>query len=204
MTDDPEQTGTNSSNGTDRSNGDESGDVSGLENEMGNGDGTDHHRMMMRDFRRRFIVATILTVPVLVLSPTIQNWTGVSLQFSYAPYILFGFATAIFVYDGWPFLKGLLESDPRDVTALIEFAQETHRKTVQNLFWATGYNVIAIPLAAGILWFAGVIISPAVGAALMSASTVIVAVNAKLLSFTERAERDKNSTMTVRTPEASR
>ncbi|HSR41914.1 MAG TPA: copper-translocating P-type ATPase [Longimicrobiales bacterium] len=75
----------------------------------------------------------------------------------------------------------LVRSDPRDVTELVELARATYRKMVQNLWWATGYNVVAIPLAAGALFFAGVILSPAVGAVLMSASTVIVAVNARLL-----------------------
>ncbi len=77
----------------------------------------------------------------------------------------------------------LVNSDPKDVTKLIDFGKETYKKMIQNLFWATGYNVIAIPLAAGILYNQGIIISPAVGAALMSASTIIVALNAKLLSF---------------------
>jgi len=63
----------------------------------------------------------------------------------------------------------------------VELARATYRKMVQNLWWATGYNAFAIPLAAGVLAFAGVILSPAVGAVLMSASTVIVAINARLL-----------------------
>ena len=58
-----------------------------------------------------------------------------------------------------------------------------YRKTIQNLIWATGYNAFAIPLAAGVLSFAGIILSPAVGAILMSLSTVIVAINAKLTSL---------------------
>ncbi len=75
----------------------------------------------------------------------------------------------------------LVNSNPKDVTNLIKFGKATHKKMIQNLFWATGYNVIALPLAAGILYNQGIIISPAIGAALMSASTVIVAINAKLL-----------------------
>jgi Cu2+-exporting ATPase len=77
----------------------------------------------------------------------------------------------------------LVESNPRDVLSLIRFGRATYKKMVQNLFWATGYNVIAIPLAAGVLYSAGILISPAFGAALMSLSTVIVAVNAKFLSI---------------------
>jgi len=75
----------------------------------------------------------------------------------------------------------LVESNPQNVASLILFGRATHKKMVQNLFWATGYNVIAIPLAAGVLYSFGIIISPALGAALMSISTLIVAINAKLL-----------------------
>jgi Cu2+-exporting ATPase len=77
----------------------------------------------------------------------------------------------------------LVNSNPLDVTSLILFGRATYRKMVQNLIWATGYNVIAIPLAAGVLYGAGIVISPAVGALLMSASTVIVAINARLLKL---------------------
>lgn len=77
----------------------------------------------------------------------------------------------------------LVESDPADVLNLIEFGKATYRKIVQNLFWATGYNAVAIPLAAGVLVGYGIMISPAVGAILMSLSTVIVAINAKLLKI---------------------
>jgi Cu2+-exporting ATPase len=75
----------------------------------------------------------------------------------------------------------LVKNDPRSVLDLLSLAQATWRKMVQNLVWGTGYNVVAVPLAAGVLAWAGVILSPAVGAALMSASTIIVAVNARLL-----------------------
>ncbi|MDG5816736.1 heavy metal translocating P-type ATPase [Chitinispirillales bacterium ANBcel5] len=75
----------------------------------------------------------------------------------------------------------LVRNDPRDVVSILELARASYRKMVQNLFWATGYNVIAIPLAAGVLYNLGVILSPAMGAALMSISTIIVAVNAKIL-----------------------
>ena len=75
----------------------------------------------------------------------------------------------------------LVRSDPRDVTALIALARATYAKMVQNLWWAAGYNVVAIPLAAGVLARVGIVLSPALGAVLMSLSTVIVAVNAQLL-----------------------
>jgi len=75
----------------------------------------------------------------------------------------------------------LVRSDPRDVPAIVQLARATYRKMVQNLWWATGYNAVAIPLAAGVLANAGILLSPALGAVLMSASTVIVAFNARLL-----------------------
>jgi Cu2+-exporting ATPase len=75
----------------------------------------------------------------------------------------------------------LVRSDPRDVPRIIALSVATYRKMVQNLWWAAGYNVVAIPLAAGVLQPWGFVMSPAVGAVLMSASTIIVAVNAQLL-----------------------
>ncbi len=75
----------------------------------------------------------------------------------------------------------LVRSDPRDVVAILGLARATYAKMVQNLWWATGYNVVAIPLAAGVAAAWGVLLSPAVGAVLMSLSTVIVAINARLL-----------------------
>lgn len=75
----------------------------------------------------------------------------------------------------------LARNDPSNVLDLFLLARATWRKMVQNLAWATGYNVVAIPLAAGVAAGAGVVLSPAVGAALMSASTIIVAINARLL-----------------------
>jgi Cu2+-exporting ATPase len=75
----------------------------------------------------------------------------------------------------------LVRSDPRDVPRIISLSRASYRKMIQNLWWAAGYNVVAIPLAAGVLASRGVVLSPAVGAVLMSASTVIVALNAQLL-----------------------
>ncbi len=75
----------------------------------------------------------------------------------------------------------LVRNDPRDVARIIALSRVSYRKMVQNLWWASGYNIIAIPLAAGVLARAGIILSPAIGAVLMSLSTVIVAVNAQLL-----------------------
>lgn len=75
----------------------------------------------------------------------------------------------------------LVRNDPRDVAAIIELSRKTYSKMKQNLLWATGYNAFAIPLAAGVLYSAGILLSPAVGAILMSLSTVIVAINARLL-----------------------
>jgi Cu2+-exporting ATPase len=75
----------------------------------------------------------------------------------------------------------LVRSDPRDVAAIMALSRATYNKMVQNLLWATGYNVVAIPLAAGVTYNFGFLLSPAMGAAFMSLSTVIVAINAKLL-----------------------
>jgi P-type Cu2+ transporter len=77
----------------------------------------------------------------------------------------------------------LVRSDPRDVASIVSLSKKTYTKMFQNLMWATGYNALAIPLAAGILYSYGILLSPAAGAILMSASTVIVAVNAKLLKM---------------------
>ncbi len=75
----------------------------------------------------------------------------------------------------------LVNSNPLDITALILFGRATYRKMVQNLIWATGYNVVAIPLAAGVLYNAGILLSPEIAAIFMSLSTVIVSINARLL-----------------------
>jgi P-type Cu2+ transporter len=75
----------------------------------------------------------------------------------------------------------LVRSDPRDVPAIVGLAAATYRKMVQNLWWATGYNTVALPLAAGVLAGSGIVLSPAAGAVLMSVSTVIVALNAQSL-----------------------
>src|SRR6056297_1824711 len=75
----------------------------------------------------------------------------------------------------------LVNSNPKDISGLILFGKETYKKMIQNFIWATGYNVVAIPLAAGVLYSAGILINPALGAVLMSISTVIVAINAQLL-----------------------
>ena len=75
----------------------------------------------------------------------------------------------------------LVRSNPLDVVAIVQLSRATYRKMIQNLVWATGYNVVAIPLAAGALYAWGVVLTPALGAVLMAASTVIVAINARML-----------------------
>lgn len=77
----------------------------------------------------------------------------------------------------------LVKSNPNDVVNIINLSKATYKKMVQNLFWATGYNALALPLAAGVLYNQGIMISPALGAGLMSLSTVIVAINARLLKL---------------------
>ncbi|MHB9150863.1 MAG: heavy metal translocating P-type ATPase [Thermoleophilia bacterium] len=75
----------------------------------------------------------------------------------------------------------LVRSDPRDIPKIVTLSRATYRKMLQNLWWAAGYNIVAIPLAAGVLAKWGILLTPAVGAVLMSASTVVVAINAQLL-----------------------
>lgn len=81
----------------------------------------------------------------------------------------------------------LVNSNPQDIANLILFGKATYRKMIQNLVWATAYNVVAIPLAAGVLYTSGFMLSPAVGAVFMSLSTIIVAINAQLLKRKFRA-----------------
>ena len=77
----------------------------------------------------------------------------------------------------------LVRSNPLDVVTIVKLSRATYQKMIQNLIWATAYNMIALPLAAGVLYYQGIVINPAVGAALMSVSTIIVAINAKLLKI---------------------
>ncbi len=77
----------------------------------------------------------------------------------------------------------LIKSNPLDVVSIIKLSRATYKKMVQNLLWATGYNLFAIPLAAGVLYSYGILLSPAMGAVLMSLSTVIVAINARFLKI---------------------
>ena len=75
----------------------------------------------------------------------------------------------------------LVNSNPKDIVSLILFGKATYRKMIQNLIWATGYNVVALPLAAGVLYNLGILLSPAAGAVLMTISTIVVAINASML-----------------------
>jgi Cu2+-exporting ATPase len=77
----------------------------------------------------------------------------------------------------------LVKSNPGDVVSLIGLSKKTYRKMIQNLVWAIAYNLITLPLAAGVLYNQGILVSPAIGALLMSLSTVIVAINARLIKF---------------------
>ncbi|CAN5616730.1 heavy metal translocating P-type ATPase [soil metagenome] len=77
----------------------------------------------------------------------------------------------------------LVNSNPQDVVNLILFGKATYKKMIQNLIWATGYNLVALPLAAGVLYNQGIILSPAMGAALMTVSTIVVAINASFLKI---------------------
>ena len=77
----------------------------------------------------------------------------------------------------------LVNSNPKDIVSLIQFGKVTYKKMIQNLIWATGYNVVALPLAAGVLYKMDILLSPAAGAVLMTVSTVVVAINASLLKI---------------------
>ena len=81
----------------------------------------------------------------------------------------------------------LVNSNPKDIVSLILFCKATYRKMIQNLIWATGYNIIALPLAAGVLYRQGILLSPSAGAVLMTVSTIVVAINASML----RVENNK-------------
>ena len=88
---------------SDRNGADDHGDHGGGH------DHTEHHRTMIRDFKRRFFVALVLSVPVLALAPLIQETFGYSFDFTGSTYVVFAVATAIFLYGGWPFLSGLVD-----------------------------------------------------------------------------------------------
>ena len=75
----------------------------------------------------------------------------------------------------------LVNSNPKDIVSFILLRKAIYRKMIQNLIWATGYNIVALPLAAGVLYKMGILLSPAAGTVLMSVSTVVVAINASLL-----------------------
>jgi P-type Cu2+ transporter len=84
----------------------------------------------------------------------------------------------------------LVKNDPRSVVDVIRLSRMAQRKMIQNLAWATGYNIVAIPLAAGVLYRYGIILPPALGAVVMSLSTVIVAINAKLIRYSRRSDEE--------------
>ncbi len=90
-------------------------------------------------------------------------------------------AVAALQHRGIKVAMVLAGNDPRAVLSMVDLSRASYRKMWQNLIWATGYNVLAVPLAAGVLAFAGVVLSPAAGAVLMSVSTIVVALNAQLL-----------------------
>lgn len=83
--------------------------MSDHEHHENSGSHHDHHRMMIADFRRRFWTSMVLTIPVVVLAPMIQELLGYELRFTYDRYVQFGLSTIVFIYGGWPFLKGLID-----------------------------------------------------------------------------------------------
>jgi Cu2+-exporting ATPase len=91
----------------------------------------------------------------------------------------------------------LVNSNPKDIASLILFGKATYRKMIQNLIWATGYNVVAIPLAAGVLYKWGILLTPAVGAVFMSVSTIVVAINAKMLRVKTVSKKDEKEKISI-------
>ncbi len=156
-----------------------------------------HHAMMVADFRKRFWISLIISIPILILSPLIQKFLGLQgvISFPGGSYVLFVLSSAVFFYGGWPFLKGIvdeLRSNSPGMMTLIALAISVayvyssavvFGVTGSVFFWelATGYNIIAIPLAAGVAYSIGIVLDPAAGAALMALSTIIVAINARFL-----------------------
>lgn len=118
---------------------------------------------MVADFRKRFWASLGITIPILVLSPMIQAFLGikVDLRFPGDAYVLWVLSSAVFFYGGWPFLKGIADELGKKQPAMM--------------------TLIAIPLAAGVLYKLGILLTPAMGAVLMGLSTVIVAINARFL-----------------------
>jgi Cu2+-exporting ATPase len=96
----------------------------------------------------------------------------------------------------------LVRSDPRDVFAILALSRATYAKMAQNLVWATGHNAFAIPLAAGVAYPWGVVLTPAIGAAVMSLSTVIVAINAELLERSHKLVASTSAAVSTRSGEA--
>ena len=156
----------------------------GHEHHGGHGGGHGDHAVMFRD---RFWLSLLVSVPVVFHSHMIQEWFGYTAP-SFAGSELTGpvLGTVISFDGGWRFFAGAVQEaragqpgmmDARAVLSVIDVSHASYRKMMQNLAWAAGHNVFAIPLAAGI----GVVLPPVVGALRMSASTVVVALNAQLL-----------------------
>jgi len=153
-----------------------------------------HHRMMIRDFRRRSYITLALSLPVLALSPLIQQFLGYSYTFEGAGILLFGFSTSIYFYGGWPFLSGqiqeLKQKQPGMMTliglaitvAYVYSAAVTFGLEGSPFYWKLA-ALIAIMLAGhtGSKWHRS-------SALHMSLSTVIAAVNARLLKIKNKAD----------------
>ena len=112
-----------------------------------------HHRMMIADFRKRFIVSLILTLPILALSPMIQGWLHLNFRFPGSNYLLFALASFVFFYGGWPFLKRIF--DELKVINLVREVQESKSEIQQLIdkaaFWLT-VTVLTVGFATLFVW----------------------------------------------------
>jgi cation transport ATPase len=155
-------------------------------------------------FRRRFWLSLALTIPLVVTSEMVQDWFGYSLDVPGIEVIAPVLGSIVFWWGGWPFLTGgvaelrarrpgmmllislaIIVAYAASLATSLRLSEASYRKMLENLGWAAGYNLVAIPLAAGILAGAGITLSPAVAAVLMSLSTIIVALNAQTLRRVE-------------------
>lgn len=155
----------------------------------------DHHHHHHGDFKKVFFLSLPFGLLVMWLSPLM----GVNIPFpfhytfKYSDILALLLSLGLLIYGGKPFIYSLFaidsadviltNSEPGDIESFIELSVRTNKKMNENLLWGAGYNFFAIPLAAGVLSSIGIVITPALGAILMSLSTIIVSLNAMTLNM---------------------